>query len=181
MLIDDLLEYFASIALQPGPGIHPGLSLWYGFWPVRFELQNDVLVATEMGDSPTTFVPGVRRSVAYLAVQQSVCRSVDAPFEPPACDRTAVISAGVLGGDPVRGRRFEGKRTSSGWFLATAQYDDHLESTSRIHLYHLVQERSDLVGVFGLPPGGGFYQDSSGDHVYFDPIQDRADGMAFET
>jgi hypothetical protein len=148
--------------------IKPNETVAYGYWVVRFQQSPDwFLEVWENNPEGTKFVEGAQLALTYWRDQNLLCRIAGATFSPPRPDQLVVISAGVLEGYPVQGVRYPSPANMSGWWITTDQYDGHVKSLEREHLYHVTAARPDLARYIALPHGYRFDLSDKED-IWFD-------------
>ncbi len=166
------LRYVATYLQEQSTSIHPGQTLNYGYWLVKFqEIDDRTLEIWEYNAEGTGFVPGATLSLTYWRDQQLVCRQFNALFTPPRADKLAAVSDGVVEGDPVQGVRYPSPEHMSGWWLTTGRYTGDVASLRVEHLYHITAARPDLARFLALPYGFRFAWEVEGrgeGYVWFD-------------
>ena len=164
----DFLLYAVTYITQQGVKLQPGETLAYGYWLTKFELGDDrFLQVWEYNPEATDFVPGATLTLTYWRDQHEICEKLGARFSPPRPDKLAVISRGVLEGDPVQGVRYPSPDHMSGWWITTDRYDGNINTLKNEHLYHVTAARPDLARYIALPYGFRFDL-SQGEDVWFD-------------
>ena len=164
----EFLRSVVSYMLEQSAQIRPGETLPYGYWLVKFELRDDrMLQAWEYNPEGTEFVPGATLALTYWRDQHVVCEKFSGEFSAPLADKLAVISEGVLEGDPVQGVRYPSPEHMSGWWITTDRYNGEINTLKNEHLYHVTAARPELVRYLGLPDGFRFDL-SAREDVWFD-------------
>lgn len=128
----------------------------FGYWVVRFEDGGDALDVWELDDEWSDVVPGAERALRFWHDQAEVCRSAGSEFVPPLALTMALVSAGVMEGEPIEGVRYPAPPHMSGWYLTTHLYDGDFSSMRAIHLYHVTAARPELARYLALAPGHFF-------------------------
>ncbi len=155
--VESYLHYVLSYMTDHNARIQPGETLAYGYWLTKFELGDDrFLHAWEYNAEATDFVPALTLTLTYWRDQHEICERFGAHFLPPRPDQLAVISEGVLEGDPLQGVRYPSPDHMSGWWLTTDRYNGDIKSLRREHLYHVTAARPDLARYVALPYGFRF-------------------------
>lgn len=150
--------------------LKPEETFAYGYWLTLFRApDNNTLEVWEYAADASHFVAGARLTLTYWRDQHIVCAKYKAEFMPPRPDKLAVISAGVLEGDPMQGVRYPSPDHMSGWWITTDRYDGNVKSLRTEHLHHVRGARADLARYIALPYGFRFDL-SSGEDVWFDEM-----------
>jgi hypothetical protein len=162
------LRYVIRYIAEEAARIGPGDTLEYGYWTVKFELRDDrMLEVWEYNASAKDLIPGATLAMTYWRDQHLVCETLGAEFLPPRADKLAVVSKGVLEGDPVQGVRYPSPEHMSGWWITTDRYDGNIGSLKNEHLYHVTAARPELARYLALPYGFRFHLSEKED-VWFD-------------
>lgn len=141
----------------------------WGYWVLQFRRSPVGLEVWEFDQDCRDFVPGATRALTYHRQQQQTCARFGAAFSPSAALQLAAVSDGVHEGDPVAGVRYPPKDDDdSGWCLSTNRFDGTLDTVRREHLFHVTNDRLDVVPYLALPPGYRFVYSEVGIEVEFD-------------
>lgn len=165
---ENFLRFVADYLAQSGRSIHPGETMNYGYWLVKFATVSDDLVEVwEYNENATDFVVGGSLALAYWRDQHLVCHRFGATFSPPRADKLTAVANGVLEGLPVEAVRYPMGEQMSGWFLLTDKWDRNVSSLTNHHTYHVTAARPDLARFLALPVGFRFDL-RRGQRVWFD-------------
>jgi len=151
-----MMEFLAAYATAEGRKFAPEETLLHGYWTLKFRVspQDRALLDLWEYDAATTgWIPGVRYAVECWAMQHRKCRESSAGFHAPRLDQLAVISDGVLDGDPWTAVRYPSPPHMSGWWMTTDRYDGDVASLKTDHLYHVTDCRPEIMPYIALPEG----------------------------
>ena len=103
-------------------------------------------------------------------MQQRICRTYGAAFEPPAPRSKVGIALQTMGRVPIHGVRVAATDTVCGWYIrAGNESSDDPEFYQPLCLDHLGDYCKDALPFLGLPPGWQFLTDDQGYvDVWFD-------------
>jgi hypothetical protein len=171
-LVDEaraLLERTVAYALDSGRKLASGETMTVGSWLVRFtEVRQGTLALWEVDSGGDEFVAGVERTLTLWRDQNRVCAAVGAEFDPPLYDRMAIVSDGVLDGDPAEGVRYPSPDHMSGWWLTTDRFNGDPGTLGGEHVHRVCSARPDLGDYLALPPGWRF--DTRSGSAWFDQV-----------
>jgi len=164
-----LLAYTMQYVESSGNRIVPGQTMSYGFWLVKFVLNDSsVLEVHEYDEDGELFVKGARLSMEFWREQHRICQIVGAAFHPPRPDKLVAVSSDLPHAAVVEGVRYNLEDPMSGWIITSQGYDGPVQTLRGEHAWHLVRLRRDLIRFLALPVGYRFTSDRE-DAVRFDP------------
>ncbi|MFC4158951.1 immunity protein Imm33 domain-containing protein [Chitinimonas lacunae] len=155
-----------------GGKIEAGETVRYGFWLTKaVAMASEKITFWELDPETMEFVPGIRNAIRFWVDQNRLCAKHSAEFVPPYLEQNVVISVGVYEGGDVQGVRYPSPEHMSGWWITTDLYNGDTKTLQKVHAYHLVQQRPELIQFLGLPYGYRFYSDNG--EVKLDPKAQR--------
>jgi hypothetical protein len=103
-------------------------------------------------------------------LQQRICRTYGAEFEPPSPHSKVGIALQTMGRIPIHGVRVPATGAVCGWYIfAGSESSDDPEFYQPLCLDHLEEYCKDALPLLGLPPGWHFLTDGQGYvDVWFD-------------
>lgn len=161
------LEFVIEYLRQSPRRLHPGDTLAYGYWVLKFVPAGAYVEVWESDSTGSEFVPGADRTLRYWSDQHQVCERYHAPFAPPRPDQLTVVDEGTLRGLPVQGVRYVSPDHMSGWWITTDAYDGNVSTLRHEHSSHITAARPELAKYLALPCGFRFDL-SSHEDVWYD-------------
>jgi hypothetical protein len=154
---EEMLLYIAKYISECNTSIKANETMSYGYWLLEFRQADvDLLEVWECNLDATELTRGANLALQYWRDQHQVCEKFGGLFSPPIPDRLAVISEGVIEGEPVQGIRYPSPEHMSGWWVTTDRYNGKVDSLRTIHMFHLTSARPDLAPYISLPYGFRF-------------------------
>ncbi|QEG30010.1 hypothetical protein GobsT_48100 [Gemmata obscuriglobus] len=112
-------------------------------------------------------------------LQQRICRTYGAGFEPPAPGSKVGLAIPTLDRIPIHGVRLAPTDTTCGWYIyAGGEWSDAADFYQPLCVEHMADYCRLAVPFLGLPPGWRFMIDGQG---FIDVWQDAEPGAPADT
>jgi hypothetical protein len=105
----------------------------------------------------------IRVAESLTDLQQRICRTYGARFEPPVSGAKVGVAIQTLDRIPIHGVRLPPTETTCGWYIyAGDEWSDEADFYKPLCVEHLADYCESALPFLGLPPGWRFMTDGEG-------------------
>lgn len=169
--IELIINYIISYIETENVKIKDGETIGLGSWMVKFIFNNLYIELHELKEvinSNNKYVFSLNNTIRIFKNQLMFCKEYNLKADIPKIGQKITVSKEIYEGSEVNGVRYESPSHMSGWYLTSNEYNGDIKTLVVDHLYHILNERPDLVKFLALPVGYRFYKEKQTEMVWLD-------------